>query len=94
MNRAIGWVRGLFLLGCLGATAAVAGYGVTLVGHRQWTWQETFRARAEFAAISGLQRGDAVRVQGAPAGVVDSIAMPTRPGAPFSSTGRFGACGG
>jgi phospholipid/cholesterol/gamma-HCH transport system substrate-binding protein len=80
MHRAISrkraLVSGLFVVAAL----AVAAAGVLVVARRQWRVQPTFLARAEFAAIGGINVGDRVRVQGMDAGVVERIEAPEQPG--------------
>ena len=79
--------NGLAVLAVLG----LAGFGVTRVAARHWQWQETFRARAEFASIGGLEVGGRVRVQGIDAGVVEAIEPPSSPGRPVSLVLRIDA---
>ncbi len=64
----------------IGTITAIAFTGVAIVAGRQWRIQPTFRVRADFASISGLNLGDRVRVQGIDAGVVDAIEPPPAPG--------------
>jgi phospholipid/cholesterol/gamma-HCH transport system substrate-binding protein len=66
------------------AILALAGFGMVRVAHRRWEWQRTFRARASFAQIGGLEAGGRVRVQGIDAGVVEQIVAPTAPGQPVT----------
>lgn len=66
------------------AVLAIAVAGMVQVARRHWDWQETFHARAEFATISGVEPGGAVRVQGIDAGVVESVVPPTLPGKPVT----------
>src|SRR4051794_9729766 len=84
MGREIGrWralLNGAFVLAMLG----LAGFGVVQVARRHWHWRETFRVRADFATIGGVEVGGRVRVQGMDAGVVESILAPARPGLPVS----------
>ncbi|MFO0906874.1 MAG: OmpA family protein [Isosphaeraceae bacterium] len=64
------------------AALALAAFGVTRVANRHWHLRETFRARAEFAQVGGLDSGAPVRVQGIDAGVVERIEPPSAPGEP------------
>ena len=66
----------LFVLAIL----AIGAAGLALVSKRQWRWQPTFRARADFASIGGINLGDRVRIQGMDAGVVEAIEPPPAPG--------------
>jgi phospholipid/cholesterol/gamma-HCH transport system substrate-binding protein len=68
----------LFVLAVLG----LAAFGVTRIAHRHWQGRPTFRARAEFPRVGGLESGAAVRVQGIDAGVVEAVEAPKSPGAP------------
>jgi phospholipid/cholesterol/gamma-HCH transport system substrate-binding protein len=91
MAREIGRWRALLnatlVLGVLG----LGGFGVVQVSRRHWQWQETFRARAEFATIAGVQVGDKVRVQGIEAGAVEAIVPPSKPGGPVALVLRLDA---
>lgn len=89
MSREIGRWRALtnaaFVLGVL----ALAGFGLAQVARRQWQIQETFRVRARFASIGGLEAGHRVRVQGIDAGVVEEIQPPNSPGEPVTLVFRI-----
>jgi phospholipid/cholesterol/gamma-HCH transport system substrate-binding protein len=91
MRREIGRWRALLNVALVLAVLALGALGVLQVARRQWRWQETFRVRAEFGTIAGLQLGDRVRVQGMDAGVVETIAPPTRPGEPVMLIFRLNA---
>ena len=80
MHRAISRKRALFSAVFVLAALAVGASGVFVVASRQWRVQPTFLARAEFAAIGGINVGDRVRVQGMDAGVVERIEPPAEPG--------------
>ncbi len=82
MWREIGRWRALANAGFVLGVLALAGFGVVQVASRQWRVQETFRVRARFSTISGLQAGYRVRVQGIDAGVVEMIEPPGAPGEP------------
>src|SRR5205823_12098728 len=73
------------------AVLALAGFGISRVSARHWQWQETFRARADFATIGGLEVGGRVRVQGIDAGVVEAIVPPSVPGRPVTLVLRIDA---
>ncbi len=91
MNREIGRLRALanalFVLAVLG----LAAFGVVQVSGRNWQWQETFHARADFPTIAGVEPGGRVRVQGIDAGVIETIVPPAAPGAPVSLILRIDA---
>jgi phospholipid/cholesterol/gamma-HCH transport system substrate-binding protein len=91
MARGIGRWRALANACLVLATLGLAGYGMVRVAHRRWSWQQTFRARAEFTQIGGLTAGDRVRVQGMDAGVVEQVVAPTAPGKPVTVVLRMGA---
>ncbi|HEX8201749.1 MAG TPA: OmpA family protein [Isosphaeraceae bacterium] len=91
MRREIGIGRALASAGLILAILALAGFGVVRVSARHWQWQETFRARAEFATISGLELGGQVRVQGIDAGAVEAIVPPPAPGRPVTLVLRLDA---
>ena len=57
--------------------------GLFFIGDRRMLFDSTFAAYAEFANISGLENGAAVRVAGMGAGEVDEIRVPPSP------SGRF-----
>ena len=64
------------------AVLALAGFGLYQVAGRHWRVQPTFRVRAEFATIGGLEAGHRVRLQGIDAGVVERVVAPAEPGRP------------
>jgi phospholipid/cholesterol/gamma-HCH transport system substrate-binding protein len=64
------------------AVLALAGFGLHQVAGRHWQVQPTFRVRAQFESIAGLEVGHRVRVQGIDAGVVEKIVAPRAPGEP------------
>lgn len=91
MRRAAGPVRafvnGLLCLAILGA----AGFGAWRVAGRHWQVQETFRVRADFRSIGGVEEGGRVFVQGIDAGVVEAIVPPSAPGEPVALVLRVDA---
>jgi phospholipid/cholesterol/gamma-HCH transport system substrate-binding protein len=91
MRHDIGRARALLNALLALAILALAGFGVVQVAKRHWQWQETFRARAEFETIAGVQVGDRVRVQGIDAGAVEAIAPPSAPGRPVTLVLRLDA---
>ncbi len=74
--------RALVSLGFVLGVVALAGYGVHRVAGRHWQVQPTFRVRAEFPSIGGLEAGHRVRFQGIDAGVVEQVVAPSEPGGP------------
>ena len=82
MRRNIGLWRGAMNAGFALAVMALAGFGVYQVAGRHWRVQPTFRVRAEFATIGGLEAGHRVRLQGIDAGVVERVVAPSEPGRP------------
>ena len=84
MQRDLPRWRALANAGFVLAILAVAGYGLRQIADRQWGWRPTFRIKAGFAAIGGVEAGAKVRVQGIEAGVVESIEPPAVPGEPVT----------
>lgn len=80
MQRAISRKRAALSILFVVAIVATGAVGVIVVANRQWRMQPTFRVRAEFASIGGINVGDRVRVQGMDAGVVERIEPPPAPG--------------
>ena len=82
MARGIGrWrlaANGAFVL----AVLALAGFGLYRVAGRHWQVQPTFRVRAVFETIAGLEAGHRVRLQGIEAGIVERVVPPSEPGRP------------
>ena len=63
------------LLGGAGTVAALFA-----VGGRYWPWDNSFRIRAGFDKVHGVEPGTRVRVQGIDAGEVEEVLLPTTPG--------------
>jgi phospholipid/cholesterol/gamma-HCH transport system substrate-binding protein len=82
MRRNISPWRAATSVGFALAVLALGGLGIHQVAGRHWRVQPTFRVRAEFATISGLEAGHRVRVQGIDAGVVERVIAPSEPGRP------------
>jgi phospholipid/cholesterol/gamma-HCH transport system substrate-binding protein len=82
MRRNVGPWRAAVNIGFALAVLALAGFGIHRVAGRHWKVQPTFRVRAEFATIGGLEPGHRVRIQGIDAGVVERIIPPSEPGRP------------
>jgi len=69
-------------LGFAAAVLAIGAFGVREVARRQWRGQPTFHVRAQFQSVGGVEAGHRVRFQGIDAGVVQSVAPPSKPGEP------------
>jgi phospholipid/cholesterol/gamma-HCH transport system substrate-binding protein len=82
MRGDIGRWRALANAGFAVAVLALAGFGLYQVAGRQWRVQPTFRVRARFESIGGLEVGHRVRIQGIDAGVVERIVAPAEPAQP------------
>jgi phospholipid/cholesterol/gamma-HCH transport system substrate-binding protein len=80
MHRAISRKRAALSALFVTAILATGVAGVVVVANRQWRIQPTFRVRADFTTIGGINVGDRVRVQGMDAGVVEKIEPPPAPG--------------
>jgi phospholipid/cholesterol/gamma-HCH transport system substrate-binding protein len=80
MRRDIGRWRALANGGFALAVLALGGFGLYQVAGRHWQVQPTFRLRAQFETISGLETGHRVRLQGIDAGVVERVIAPREPG--------------
>lgn len=91
MVRTIDFARGVAIVGLVGGVLAFAATSVALMARREYRWGETFEVRTTFRSVSGLAVGDAVRVQGMTAGVVDRIDPPARAGEPVVLTLRVDA---
>ena len=82
MRLSIGRWRLAANAGFVLAVLALAGFGLYQVAGRHWQVQPTFRVRAEFDTIAGLEAGHRVRLQGIDAGVVERVVPPVEPGRP------------
>lgn len=82
MRGNIGRWRALANAGFALVVLALAGFALHQVAGKQWRVQPTFRVRAQFDSIAGLEVGHRVRVQGIDAGVVERIIAPAEPGQP------------
>ena len=82
MSRGIGGWRMAANAGFVLAVLGLAGFGLFQVAGRHWRVQPTFRVRAEFETIAGLEAGHRVRLQGIDAGVVEQVVPPGEPGRP------------
>lgn len=82
MRRDVGRWRVLVNVGFALAVVALGSAGLYQVARRHWKVQPTFRVRARFETISGVEVGHRVRFQGIDAGVVERIIPPSKPGQP------------
>lgn len=62
------------------ATLAVLTVGIFIIGNKQYLFTSTYRLKAQFATVVGLDVGGEVRVGGVHRGTVESIDLPRRPG--------------
>src|SRR5271157_268661 len=61
------------------ATLAILAAGVFLIGSNQYLFTPTYRLKAQFATVVGLDPGAEVRVGGVHSGSVRSIELPNKP---------------
>jgi phospholipid/cholesterol/gamma-HCH transport system substrate-binding protein len=61
------------------ATLVVLAAGVFLIGSKQYLFRPTYRLKAQFATVVGLDAGAEVRVAGVHIGTVREIDLPSKP---------------
>jgi phospholipid/cholesterol/gamma-HCH transport system substrate-binding protein len=61
------------------ATLAILAAGIFLIGSKQYLFTRTYRLKAQFATVVGLDPGADVRVGGVHSGTVREIELPTKP---------------
>jgi phospholipid/cholesterol/gamma-HCH transport system substrate-binding protein len=61
------------------ATLAILAAGIFIIGSKQYFFTTTYRLKAQFANVVGLDPGAEVRVGGVHSGSVRSIELPTKP---------------
>jgi phospholipid/cholesterol/gamma-HCH transport system substrate-binding protein len=61
------------------ATLAILVAGVFVIGNRQYLFTSTYRLKAQFSNVVGLDAGAEVRIGGVHSGSVRSIQLPTKP---------------
>src|SRR6202035_4260321 len=61
------------------ATLAILAAGVFLIGSKQYLFSSTYRLKAQFATVVGLDAGAEVRVGGVHSGSVRGIVLPNKP---------------
>jgi phospholipid/cholesterol/gamma-HCH transport system substrate-binding protein len=66
---------GAFIIATLGILAA----GIFLIGSKQYLFTSTYRLKAQFATVVGLDEGAEVRVGGVHSGSVRGIQLPNKP---------------
>jgi len=67
---------GAFIL----ATLAILATGVFIIGSKQYLFSSTYRLKAQFDNVEGLDAGGDVRVGGVHTGTVRNIVLPHQPG--------------
>src|SRR4029077_237924 len=66
---------GAFIIATLGILAA----GIFIIGSKQYLFSSTYRLKAQFATVVGLDPGADVRVGGVHSGTVRDIRLPNKP---------------
>ena len=61
------------------ATVAILVVGIFIIGNKQFLFTDTYRLRAQFSNVVGLDVGAEARVGGVHRGTVHSIELPTNP---------------
>jgi phospholipid/cholesterol/gamma-HCH transport system substrate-binding protein len=61
------------------ATLAILAAGIFVIGSKQYLFTSTYRLRAQFATVVGLEAGAEVRVGGVQSGTVRAIELPNVP---------------
>jgi phospholipid/cholesterol/gamma-HCH transport system substrate-binding protein len=61
------------------ATLAILAVGIFIIGDRQYLFSDTYRLKAQFSTVVGLDAGAEVRVGGVHTGSVRVIELPRRP---------------
>jgi phospholipid/cholesterol/gamma-HCH transport system substrate-binding protein len=61
------------------ATLAILAAGVFIIGSKQYLFSSTYRLKAQFATVVGLDAGAEVRIGGVHTGTVREIDLPTKP---------------
>src|SRR5258708_23813392 len=67
--------RGGFII----ATLAILALGIFIIGSKQYLFTSTYRLKAQFATVVGLDEGAEVRVGGVHSGSVRGIELPNKP---------------
>jgi phospholipid/cholesterol/gamma-HCH transport system substrate-binding protein len=61
------------------ATLAILAAGIFIIGSKQYLFTSTYRLKAQFATVVGLDAGAEVRVGGVHSGTVRAIELPNKP---------------
>jgi phospholipid/cholesterol/gamma-HCH transport system substrate-binding protein len=61
------------------ATLAILAAGIFIIGDRRYLFSDTYRLKAQFSTVVGLDEGAEVRVGGVHSGTVRSIELPKNP---------------
>src|ERR1700685_472309 len=61
------------------ATLAILAVGIFIIGDRQYLFSDTYRLKAQFATVVGLDEGAEVRVGGVHSGSVRRVDLPKNP---------------
>ena len=61
------------------ATLAILALGIFIIGSKQYLFNSTYRLKAQFATVVGLDEGAEVRVGGVHSGSVRAIELPNKP---------------
>src|ERR1700722_8122783 len=61
------------------ATLAILAAGIFIIGDRQYLFTSTYRLKAQFPTVVGLDSGAEVRVGGVHSGTVRQIELPKKP---------------
>src|SRR5271154_2259557 len=61
------------------ATLAILAAGVFIIGSKQYLFSSTYRLKAQFATVVGLDAGAEVRIGGVHSGTVREIDLPKKP---------------
>src|SRR5580698_3798768 len=61
-------------------TLAVLAAGVFVIGSKEYLFRSTYKLKAQFDNVAGLSEGADVQVGGVHSGIVESIALPHKPG--------------
>src|SRR5208282_4103858 len=61
------------------ATLAILAAGIFIIGDKQYMFSSTYRLKAEFSTVAGMDEGAEVRVGGVHSGSVRRIILPKTP---------------
>jgi phospholipid/cholesterol/gamma-HCH transport system substrate-binding protein len=61
------------------ATLLILAAGIFVIGSKQYLFTETYRLKAQFASVVGLDAGAEVRIAGVHTGTVREIDLPSKP---------------